>query len=290
MQLYFPRDEDITRDEDIPSVEMLQKRLNSLREIPNTPEDDMQSTEKSKSREVSPMEAQENIQSVSGALKVTPSSQESHKDDTQDVRGQDDHSVDIDQSDGQHANGDKSISEDNQNIDIPFTEEDNTPLSEDDKITKKDENVDAIFSENNQEDGALVKSQQDDIASSEKSQKEDLPSLKSTNNVQSQDSSLLNDDNQISQLSPQNTLQEYQTDDTPPPEKTMPPEETTPPPPDSPKDHEEMVNTQDVRQSSPMDTSCTDESKAPLSNVKPSGEGDAQLPILQKSVTEPASM
>ena len=91
MQLYFPR------DQDIPSVEMLEKRLNSLKEIPMVVEDDPNLTEENKEspieenkespieeNEESPMDTEENTQSVSGALKATPPSEEEcSKDGTQ---------------------------------------------------------------------------------------------------------------------------------------------------------------------------------------------------------------
>ena len=271
MQVYFPREEDIPKDEEIPSVEMLQKRLNSLREIPVTSEDD---TEGSKTNEPSPMEVQENIQTES---EVILSTQEGSKNSPQEVVDeQSGHSFDLDHSDGQHFD-DKSVSEDNKNIDTPFTEKDNTKdgkISNDTESSAKDHEDDALPSET---------SQKDNISSPEKDQKANSPSSKSPNNMLLQNSS----QKDIDQLPSQDMLQK---DDTPPPEETknntpLPEETTDDDISPTPKDDENMVNTQDTQQSSP-----TDESLKPPSTAEQSGEGDTQLPILQKSVSEPASM
>ena len=73
-----------------------------------------------------------------------------------------------------------------------------------------------------------------------------------------------------------------QKDDTPPPEETKDGDIPVPP-----KDNENMTNTQDIQQSLPMDTTTTDESLRPQGTAE---QGSTQLPILQRSVTEPASM
>ena len=291
MQVYFPR------DEDVPSVEMLQKRLDSLREIPVTSEDDTLPAEGSNSDEASPMEVQETIQTANDALKVTPSSQDGSKDSTQQDNDeprdeQNSCSFNLDHADGQHPNGDKLVSEENQNIDTPFTERDNT---KDDKIPK--EKVDTISSGKDQEDnlspekddstkdGKIPKEKvetvssekdQEEISLPEKDQKDNSPSPKSPNDIQPQDSSSLKDNDQ---LSSENILQK---DDTPPPEETKDGDI-----PARPKDDENITNTQDIQQSLPMDTTTTDESLKPQGTAE---QGNTQLPILQKSVTEPASM
>lgn len=271
MQLYFPR------EKEIPSVEMLQKRLNSLREMPITAEDD---TEESKSNLQSPMEVQENVQPANDAtLKVTPSLRDSSKDSThQDVPEQNGHSVDLDHGDDQHANGDKSFQED-----VSFPQEDNSPLSGDGKVSKEDEEkVDTVLSQKEQEDDplSLEKTQKDDIPSKdlEKDQNDDLPSLKTTNDTQSQEPSSLKDQLPLFQK------------DTSPTEKTV--NDNTSSTDDVPKNNEEM-GTQDVQPSTPMDTSSTDQSSKSLNDKKHLNESDGhntQLPILQKSVSEPASM
>ena len=96
MQLYFPR------DQDIPSVEMLEKRLNSLKEIPNIVEDDSNLIEENKE---SPMDTQENTQSVDDTSKAVPSSEECLVENTQqDVF--DEQGVQSDESSQGDVNGD----------------------------------------------------------------------------------------------------------------------------------------------------------------------------------------
>ena len=96
MQLYFPR------DQDIPSVEMLEKRLNSLKEIPNIVEDDSNLIEENKE---SPMDTQENTQSVDDTSKAVRSSEECLVENTQqDVF--DEHGVQSDESSQGDVNGD----------------------------------------------------------------------------------------------------------------------------------------------------------------------------------------
>ena len=260
MQLYFPR------EQEIPSVEMLQKRLDSLREMPIV-EDDTNLMEENKLNDQSPMETEE----TDDALKVT--SQEDSKDSTQQgvpekgVSEKDSHSVDLDRGDDQHPNSDTSPSHDDQNVDVPFTKEDNVPSSGDGEIPEDEEKVD---SRRDQEDDALSleKSQKDDAPSPETAQSDDLQPSKSPSNIPS----LPND---------QTSLQK-EDDGTPPPIQTK--HDDTPPPLASPRDSED---TQDVQQSSAMDTSSPDQSVKPQ---KDTSEGEDQLPILQRSVTGPASM
>lgn len=253
MQVYFPREKDIPKDENIPSVEMLQKRLNSLREIPVTSEDD---PEGSKSNEPSPMEVQENIQT---AL----SSQEGSKNSSEDVDVQNGCSFDL------NLNGDKSVPESNQNINTPFIK-DNTKdgkIPNDTESSEKGHEGNVLSSETSQKDTSLP----------EKDQEDNSPSSKSPNNILLQHS-LHKDDT----LPPEET----KNDNTPPPEET-----TDGDIPSLPKDDENVVNTQDTQQSSPLDTTTTDEPLKPPSTAEQSGgEGDNQPPILQKSVSEPASM
>ena len=269
------------------------QRLDSLREIPVTSENDTPPAKGSKSDDTSPMEVQETTQTSNDALKVISSSQDGSKDSTQ--QDNDEHnscSFDLDHADGQHPNGDKLVSEENQNIDTPFTERDNT---KDDKIPK--EKVDTVSSGKDQEDNLspekddstkdskipkekveTVSSEKDqeEISLPEKDQKDNSPSPKSPNDIQPQDSSSLKDNDQ---LSSENILQK---DDTPPPEETEDGDIPVPP-----KDNENMTNTQDIQQSLPMDTTTTDESRKPQGTAE---QSNTQLPILQKSVTEPASM
>ena len=321
MQVYFPR------DEDVPSVEMLQKRLDSLREIPVTSEDDILPAEGSKSDEASPMEVQETIQTANDALKVIPSSQDGSKDSTQQDNDepcdeQNSCSFNLDRANGQHPNGDKLVSEENQNVDTPFAEGDSTKDGkipnekidtvssgkdqEDNLLPEKDdsikdvkipnEKIDTVSSGKDQEDnlspgkddstkdGKILKEKvdtvslekdQEETSLPEIEQKDNSPSPKSPNNIQPQDSSSLKDNDQ---LYSQNKLQK---DDTPPPEETK--DDDIPAPP---KENENMANTQDIQQSLPMDTTTTDESLKPQGTAE---QGSTQLPILQKSVTEPAS-
>ena len=253
MQLYFPR------DQDVPSVEMLQKRLDSLREIPDIVEDDTNLTEGTKANDQSPMETQENDQSVSDVFKVAPSLQESSKESTQqDVSEQDSQLVDPDHDTGQHAEDNKSLLKEGKN-----TEEDNTEPS------KEEEKPDTLVSKKEQKnDAALDQNQEDDIQSPETTQKDDSALSKSPNNIQSQHPASLNDDQLPSQK------EDHQTDDT-----------------DAPALKETKTDdSQDVQQSSPMDTSSTDQSPKPPNGRKHSSEGEIQLPTLQKSVTGPASM
>lgn len=247
MQLYFPR------DEEVPSVEMLQKRLDSLREIPNIPEDDTCPSESSKSDEQTPMDStEENTQSVSDTSNVMPSSQESSKENKQqDVPGQKDHhDHDDDQQDDNSVISksdtinDKSLSGDNQNPKIPFTGEDTTPVSGDGSFPMKDEE---------KIDTKSAKNDQDDVLSSETSQKNDIPfpgkdqksDTSQSSDLQLQDSSSVksNDNQSLSQ-----NRSQYQKDDTP---------------------------TNHASQS-PNDTKSSDEC-------------DTKPPTLQKSVTAPPS-
>jgi len=279
MQLHFPR------DKEVPSVEMLQKRLDSLREIPNTAEDDAHPSEASQSNEQSPMDTQENTPSVSDTVKDTPSSQEDKNDNTQqDVPEQDNQSVDLNHGDDQlnnnpvtPQNDDKSFTEDNKNGDVPFTGEDDKPLPGDNTIMPKEyEKFDTPLSD---------KEQKDDGLSSEDSQKDDTALPKSPNsNVQLLDpSSPKEKKNQIDQLPSQNTgtppQEKSPKGDTPPPEKRQ--RDNTPPPFDNPKDDEE--------QSSLIETNSTDQPLKLLNDTKHSSEGDVQPPTLQKSVTAPPS-
>ena len=241
--------------------------------MPNVVEDDTNLAEESKANKQSPMETQE---TVSDMLKETPSSQESSKDSIQQDVSEQDQLVDLDRGDRQHPNGDKSLLHNKQNV--PFTKEDNTPpLGDegDDKIPKNEEKVDTLFSEKGQEnDASSLKN--NNTPSPEMTEQDDLPPSNSPSSIQPQGPSSPNDD-QINQLLSQK--EDDQTDDTPPPEKTT--NNDTPP---------EMANPQDVQQSSPMDTSSADQSLKPLDDIKHSSKRDDQLPILNRSVTGPASM
>ena len=247
MQLYFPR------EQEIPSVEMLQKRLDSLRET-SIVEDDTNLTEENKSNDQSPMETEE----TDDALKVT--SQENSKDSMQQgvpekgVSEKDSHLVDLDHGDDQHPNSDTSPSHDNQNVDVPFTKEDNVLSSGDGEIPEDQEKVD---SRRDQEDDALSleKSQKDDTPSPETAQSDDLQSSKSSSNIPS----LPNNQTSL-QKEDDSTPPSIQTknDDTPRPIQTK--HDDTPPPLASPRDSED---TQDVQQSSAMDTSSPDQSVKP---------------------------
>ena len=127
-----------------------------------------------------------------------------------------------------------------------------------------------------------------DSLSLEESQKDNVPSpeqddsalSKGPNNLQPQDPSSIKDDQLPSHE------ENLENDDA----QTLNESKENDPalPPDCPQGNEEILNTQDPL--SPMDTSSADQSLKPMNNTEHSSEGDDQPPVLQRSVTGPASM
>ena len=120
---------------------------------------------------------------------------------------------------------------------------------------------------------SLEENQKDNVSSPE----HDSVLSEGPSNLQPQDPSSVND-NQLPSCK-----ENLENDGTPTLKESE--EDDTTPPPDSPKSNEETLNTQDPL--SPMDTSSADQS---LNNRQHSSEGDDQPPVLQRSVTGPASM
>ena len=278
MQLYFPR------DQEIPSVEMLQKRLDSLREMPSFAEDDTNLAVENKSNDQSPMETQE-----TDALKGISQGNTS-KDSTQkSVSEKDSHSVDLDCDDSQHPNGDVSIVHDNQNVDVPFIKEDNMPSSGDGKIAENEEKVDSKRDQDN-DALSLEECQKDDTPSPETTQNDDLQPSSPSNipSLPNDQTPLQNEDDDTPAPKP------AKNDDTPPPKQAkdddIPPpkqaKDDDTPPPKQAKNDDTLASprdSEDTQQSSAMDTSSADQPQ------KHTSEGEDQLPILHRSVTGPAS-